>query len=105
MLLRNRFHDEEAESRSFDMRERAMADPVEALEDALCIVGRNADSMVLNLEHEPLFIRKVKANAYIDALTRIFDGVIEDVEHCGAKVFIAAQHARAVSVRRRLFIM
>ena len=85
VLFRDRLHNEQAQSGSFHMRQRAVADAVEALEDALHIVGWDADTMVPHAEHKTFFIRRSQAHAHIHVLAGIFDGIVEQIDYRSAE--------------------
>ena len=61
-----------------------------------------APRMAVRLRSERL--DDIQAHPHIHVFAGIFDGVVEDVKNSGAKVLVAAQHARAGAIARRLLI-
>jgi hypothetical protein len=77
---------EEAEAGSPDARGVAAGDPVEALEDALELVGGKADAGVGDGEGDVAVFDDGERAADFDGVGRVLDGVFEEVEDGGANV-------------------
>ena len=98
VFLGDSFHDEQSQTRTFHVREGAVGDAMKALKDALEIVGRNADSLILHAQDNALFVRSFEANSHFDVVTRIFDGIVKNVGDGGSQVLGATEDAQSVAI-------
>ena len=78
---------EEAEAGAADARGVAAGDAVEAIEDALELVGGDAYAAVGDGEGEVAVAGDFEGAADVDAVGGVLDGVVEEVEDGGAEVF------------------
>jgi len=78
---------EEAEAGAFDLGHGATWDAVEAIEDALELVGWKADAGVGDLKSDQGVAGDGEGATDVDAVGGVFDGVVEDVYDGGAEVF------------------
>src|ERR1700683_1183263 len=81
-----------------------MADAVETLENTFQIVRRNSDALILNTQNYTLVVRRIEAHSNIDRLSRIFNGIVEDVEDRRAKIFGAPQYVYSRTVARHFLV-
>jgi len=79
MLLGDGANDKQAQSRPFDVRQRAVGDAIETLEHALQFRLRNADAVVLDAQPDMLLIRRFDADRNIHLVAGILDGIVEHV--------------------------
>lgn len=86
MLAGDGTDQEEAEAGSPDARGVAAGDPVEALEDALELVGGKADAGVGDGEGDVAVFDDGERAADFDGVGLVLDGVFEEVEDGGANV-------------------
>jgi hypothetical protein len=87
--------EEEAEAGSFESRHSAAGDAVEAFEDALELIGFEADAGVGDGESDRSVVDDGQGAADVNAFGGVFDGVVEDVDDGGAKVFGDAEGVEA----------
>src|SRR6202789_100401 len=78
---------EEPEAGAPDRGHGAAGDAVETGEDALELVGRQADAGVGDLERDQGVASDGEGAPYVNAFRGVFDGVVQDVEDGGAQVF------------------
>src|SRR5208283_2296108 len=77
---------EEAEAGAADARGVASGDAVEALEDAFELVGGDADTAVGDGEGDVAVVDDGERAEDADGFRGVLDGVVEEVEDCGAEV-------------------
>src|SRR5271168_5251389 len=95
MLTSDVADEEEAESSSLNSRHSAAGDAVEAFEDALELIGCETDTGVGDGESDGRVIDDGQGATDVDAFGGVFDGVVEDVNDGGAKIFGDAHHMEA----------
>ena len=88
-------NEEEAEAGAFDLDGVAAGDTVEAFEDALVLVGGEAEAGVGDAESDPGVAGDGEGAADSDSAGGVFDGVVEEVEEGGAEVFGDALNVEA----------
>ena len=86
---------EEAEAGPFDLCHIASGDAVEAVEDAFELVWRKADAGVGDGEGDPGVARDGQRATDVDTFGGVFDGVVQDIDDCGAEVFGDAESVEA----------
>jgi hypothetical protein len=86
---------EEAEACALDLGDGPAGNAVEAGEDALELVGREADAGVGDLERDGGVAGDGEGAADVDTVGGVFDGVVEDVEDGGAEVVGDAEGVEA----------
>ena len=86
MLAGDGADEEEAEAGAFDADCVAAGDAVEAFEDAFELVGREAEAGVGDGERDLGGAHDGDGAANVDAVGRVFDRVVEQIEHGGAQV-------------------
>ncbi len=87
MLAGDVADEEEAEAGALDLDGVAAGDAVEAVEDALVLVGWEAEAGVGDAEGGPGVVGDGEGAADVDSAGGVFDGVVEEVEDGGAEVF------------------
>jgi len=87
--------EEEAEAGALDLDGVAAGNAVEAVEDALVLVGRQAEAGVGDAEGDPGVAGDGQGAADVDSAGGVLDGVVEEVEDCGAEVFGDAEDVEA----------
>jgi hypothetical protein len=87
--------EEEAETGAFDFGGGSAGGAVEALEDALELIGGKADALVRDGDGNPGIAVDGESAADVDGFGRVFNCVVEDVEDCSAEVFKDAKGEEA----------
>jgi hypothetical protein len=92
--------DEETQASALNFSQGAVGDTIEALKNSLKFVSWNANAMIANAEDNAALIGRFEGDIDVDAISRIFDGIIEQVEYGGAEFFvIPGDHGRAAVER------
>jgi len=94
--------EEEAEAGSLDTLHGAAGNSVEAAKDSLILVGGEANARISDSQSGPCVVGDGEGAAHMDAIGRIFDGVVEEVEDGGAKVLGDPHDAEADGAWDRL---
>src|SRR5688572_27451463 len=80
MGLDNVLDDRQSQSTSLDVVNQAGTDPMEAVEDLLLLIPRDADPLVLDRDRDPVTLA---AHCYPDLFARglvgVFDRVVEQI--------------------------
>jgi len=87
VLAGDRADEKEADAGAFDAHGDASGNAVEALEDALELVGLEADAGIGDGERNVGVADDADGALDVNAVGGVFDGVVEDVEDGGAEVF------------------
>ena len=101
MLAGDGADEEEAEAGAFDLDGVAAGDAVEALEDALELVGLEAHAGVGDGEGDVGVADEGERAADVDGVGGVFDGVVQKVEDGGAQVFRDAEDVEVHAERNR----
>ena len=80
-------HEKEAKAGAFNAKHGLAGDAIEAAEDAFVLIGRKPETGIRNTERGPGVMGDREGAADMYALGRVFNGIIEDVEHRSAEIF------------------
>ena len=79
MALGDGADEKESEAGAAYLRERASTNPIEALENAFQLAGRNPDAAVLHPQHQTFFFFDAELNRNVNLVLRVLDGVVQNV--------------------------
>jgi len=99
MLARDTPNQKEAEAGSLDAEHGTSGNAIEAVKDALVLVGRQPQAGVGDAQRCPGVVRDGEGTTHVDSLRGVFDGVIKQIENGGAQVFGNSHDAKANASR------